>query len=79
MRRGPMPLSTLQVKNAKPKEKPYKLADERGLYLLINPNDSKPWKMKYRYGGREKKLSFGKYPDVTLAKQERCAMTPGTN
>jgi hypothetical protein len=67
MKRGPMPLSNLQVKNAKPKEKPYKLADERGLYLLINPNDSKLWKMKYRYEGREKKLSFGKYPDITLS------------
>lgn len=57
----------MQIKNAKLKEKPYKLADERGLYLLVNPNGSKLWKMKYHYIGREKKLSFGSYPDVTLA------------
>lgn len=62
-----MPLTNIQVKNAKPKDKPYKLADERGLYLLVNPNGSKLWKMKYHYVRREKKLSFGSYPDVTLA------------
>ncbi|MHB1947357.1 MAG: Arm DNA-binding domain-containing protein [Gammaproteobacteria bacterium] len=63
----PHALSNLQIKNAKPKEKAYKLADERGLYLLVNPNGSKLWKMKYRFAGREKKLSFSKYPDVSLA------------
>ncbi len=62
-----MPLTNVQVKNAKPKDKSYKMADERGLYLLVNPNGSKLWKMKYRYVGREKKLSFGSYPDVSLA------------
>lgn len=64
----PMPLTPLQVKNAKPKDKSYKIADERGLYLQVNPNGSKLWKMKYRYAGREKKLSFGSFLDVTLAK-----------
>ncbi len=62
-----MPLTNVQVKNIKPKEKPFKVTDERGLHLLVNPNGSKLWKMKYRFAGREKKLSFGIYPDVTLA------------
>jgi integrase len=62
-----MSLTTLQIKSAKAKSKPFKLADERGLYLLINPNGSKLWKLKYRFAGIEKKLSLGAYPDVTLA------------
>lgn len=62
-----MALTVVQVKNAKPKEKPYKLADERGLYLLINPNGSKLWKFKYRFAALEKKLSLGAFPTVTLA------------
>lgn len=62
-----MPLTVVQVKSAKPKEKPYKLADERGLYLLVNPNGSKLWKLKYRFAGIEKKLSLGAHPTVSLA------------
>lgn len=62
-----MPLTAVQIKTAKPKEKAYKLADERGLYLLIIPNGSKLWKLKYRFAGIEKKLSLGAYPEVSLA------------
>lgn len=62
-----MPLTVVQVKNAKPKDKPYKLADERGLYLLVNPNNSKLWKLKYRFAGIEKKLSLGAFPAVSLS------------
>lgn len=62
-----MTLTVVAVKNAKPKEKAYKLADERGLYLLVNPNGSKLWKLKYRFAGIEKKLSLGAYPEITLA------------
>jgi integrase len=62
-----MALTVVQVKNAKPREKAYKLADERGLYLLINPNGSKLWKLKYRFAGKEKKLSLGAYPTISLA------------
>lgn len=51
---APMPLTVVQIKAAKPGEKPYKLADERGLYLLVNPNGSKLWKVKYRFAGVEK-------------------------
>ncbi len=63
-------LSDTAVRNAKPREKPYKLSDERALYLLVNPNGSRLWRFKYRIGGREKLLSFGGYPDVSL-KQAR--------
>jgi integrase len=62
-----MPLKELQAKNAKPREKAFKLADEQGLYLLVRPNGSKLWRMKYRYEGKEKLLSFGSYPSVGLA------------
>lgn len=62
-----MPLNARQVDATKPKEKPYKLADGGGLYLQVNTNGSKYWRMKYRFAGKEKKLSFGTYPDVSLA------------
>ena len=62
-----MPLNARQVDTTKPKEKPYKLADGGGLYLQVNTNGSKYWRMKYRFAGKEKKLSFGAYPDVSLA------------
>lgn len=51
----------LQFRQAKPKEKPYKLSDEKGLYLLVNPNGSKYWRMKYRFAGKEKVLALGVY------------------
>ena len=62
-----MPLNVPQIKNARPAVKPYKLADGGGLYLLINSNGSKYWRLKYRYGGKEKVLALGVYPDVSLA------------
>lgn len=62
-----MPLNARQVDTTKPKEKPYKLADGGGLYLQVNTNGSKYWRMKYRFAGKEKKLSFGTYPDVSLS------------
>jgi integrase len=63
-------LSDPTCKNSKPKEKPYKLSDEKGLYLLINPNGAKYFRLKYRFDGKEKTLAIGVYPDVTL-KQAR--------
>ncbi|EIL37636.1 putative integrase, partial [Escherichia coli O26:H11 str. CVM10026] len=54
-----MPLTARQVETAKPKDKIYKIADGGGLYLQVNPNGSKYWRMKYHYAGKEKKLSFG--------------------
>ncbi|EAB3174022.1 DUF4102 domain-containing protein [Salmonella enterica subsp. diarizonae] len=62
-----MKLTARQISTAKPTEKPYKLSDGGGLYLLVNPNGSRYWRMKYRYAGKEKLLSIGVYPDVTLA------------
>lgn len=64
---SPMPLTVAEVKNAKQREKLYKMADEKGLYLLVNPNGSKLWKFKYRFSGVEKKLSFGAFPDVSVS------------
>jgi integrase len=61
------PLSPLQVKNAKGKDKLYKLADGGGLYLAVFPTGSKLWRMKHRQAeGQETILSFGKFPDVSL-------------
>lgn len=60
-----MPLSDTGAKNAKPKDKPYKLADERGLYLLVNAG-GKYWRFDYRFGGKRKTLALGVYPDVSL-------------
>jgi integrase len=61
-----MPLSDAKIRTAKPAEKPYKLADERGLYLLVNPTGGRLWRFKYRVGGKEKLLALGSYPDVGL-------------
>ncbi|EPR3506144.1 tyrosine-type recombinase/integrase [Serratia marcescens] len=62
-----MKLTARQVDTAKPKEKPYKLSDGGGLYLEVAPNGSRYWRMKYRINGKEKRLSFGVYPIVSLA------------
>lgn len=62
-----MPLTDVRVRTAKPAEKDYKMADERGLFLLVKKNGSKYWRMKYRIAGREKLLAIGVYPDVSLA------------
>lgn len=61
-----MSLTDTAARNAKPTAKPYKLADEKALYLLVNPNGSKWWRLKYRFGGKEMLLSLGVYPDVSL-------------
>lgn len=62
-----MPLTDRQVKAAKPRDKKYKVADEKGLYLEVHPNGSKYWRLKYRFQGKEKLAAFGVYPDVGLA------------
>jgi len=62
-----MKLNARQVDTAKAQDKPYKLSDGGGLYLLVNPTGSKYWRLKYRVTGKEKLLSVGVYPDVTLA------------
>jgi len=62
-----MPLTDTAIRAAKPKEKPYKVADSHGLYLLVNPRGSKLWRVKYRINGTERKLALGTYPEITLA------------
>ncbi|HHL1385089.1 TPA: tyrosine-type recombinase/integrase [Klebsiella pneumoniae] len=62
-----MKLTARQVDTSKPKDKPYKLSDGGGLYLLVNPNGSRYWRLKYRIAGKEKLLALGVYPDITLA------------
>jgi len=62
-----MALTETIIRNAKPADKPRKLFDGGGLYLLVSPNRGKYWRLKYRFGGTEKTLSFGVYPSVTLA------------
>lgn len=62
-----MKLKDVAIRTAKRREKPYKLADGGGLFLLVNPNGSKLWRLKYRVAGKEKLLAIGIYPDVPLA------------
>ena len=59
-------LTDTAIRSAKPQEKPYKLADGQGLYLLVQPSGSRLWRLKYRIDGREKLLSVGIYPAVSL-------------
>ncbi len=62
-----MPLTDTACRNAKPAEKPRKLADGEGLYLLVKPTGAKYWRLKYRFAGKERLLALGVYPEVTLA------------
>jgi Arm DNA-binding domain len=69
-----MPLTDTSIRNAKPgatpkgkiTDKPYKLSDARGLYLEVTPTGGKGWRLKYRFGGKEKRISLGVYPDAPL-------------
>ncbi|WP_343661081.1 integrase arm-type DNA-binding domain-containing protein [Ralstonia sp.] len=61
-----MPLTDTAIRNAKPSEKPIKLSDGGGLYIEIAPSGGKWWRLKYRFAGKEKRLSLGVYPDVGL-------------
>lgn len=60
-------LTIIAIRNAKPKEKLYRLFDERGLYLEVMPNGSKYWRLKYRFNGKDKRLALGVFPEVSLA------------
>lgn len=62
-----MPLTDAACRNAAPREKPYRLADGGGMYLEVSPAGGKYWRLKYRFGGKEKRLALGVYPDVALA------------
>ena len=62
-----VPLTQIEIKNAKPRDKAYKLTDGGGLFLFVSPSGGKLWRLKYRHLGREKLLSLGPYPTVSLA------------
>jgi hypothetical protein len=62
-----MPLTDVSIRNAKPTDRLQKLADGGGLYLAIFPTGGKSWRFKYRYGGKEKLLTFGQWPAMSLA------------
>ncbi|MEX0328050.1 MAG: tyrosine-type recombinase/integrase [Ruegeria sp.] len=66
-----MPLSDAKIRNLKARDKQYKVADFDSLYVLVKPNGSKLWQMKYRLEGREKTLSIGAYPSVSLSQARK--------
>ncbi len=61
-----MALTDLLIRKALPSQKPYKMGDDRGLFLLVNPSGSKLWRQKYHFDGKEKLLSHGTYPELDL-------------
>ncbi len=66
--KGPqMALSDAKIRASKPQEKAFRLTDEKGLYLEVTPSGGKLWRFKYRFGGKEKKLALGSYPEVSLS------------
>ena len=73
MRKRIVPLSDVQAKNAKSKEKDYKLSDGQGLYLLVTTTGGKLWRIDYTFAGKRKTLALGNYPAITLsdARQRR--------
>lgn len=80
-----MPVTAIQLRAAKPKERPYRITDGRGLYVEVVPTGAKYWRLKYRYGGKEKRLAMGVYPDVGIkaarasADQARRHLAGGTD
>lgn len=59
-------LSDVKIRNAKPREKPYKLNDSSGLYVFVSPAGSKTWRFDYQFAGKRGTLTFGKYPHITI-------------
>ena len=66
-----MALAVLKIRAIRPWEKAYKVADEKGLYLLVKPSGAMLWRLKYRFHGVERKLAFGSYPEVSLKEARR--------
>lgn len=67
----PKELTDLACRNAKSAEKPWKLHDTRGLFLLVNPNGTKWWRLRYTLAGKDGLLSLGVYPDVPLSEARK--------
>ena len=61
-----MPLTIVAINHAKPKDKTYRLYDEKGLYLEVTKAGGKLWRLKYRFGGKEKRLAIGTFPEISL-------------
>lgn len=61
------PLTDMQVKKLKPRDRDYKVSDGGGLYLLVTPSGGKLWRFNYRYNGKYKTLALGAYPERSLA------------
>ncbi len=59
-------LTDTAIRKAQPRAKAYRLTDERGLHMLVQPNGSKLWQLRYRHGGKERTASLGQYPDISL-------------
>ena len=66
-------LTDIKIKNIKAKEKPFRVAAGRGLFLLVKPDCSKYWIFRYQFEGKENNLSFGRYPEVSLTSAEKQA------
>ena len=68
-----MATSDIAIKKAKPREKQYKITDEKGMYCVITPSGGKLWRLDYRFNGKRKTLSLGKYPEISLqdAREDR--------
>lgn len=67
----PVALTDTKVRSVKSREKSFKIADGKGLFLVVKPNGSKYWRFRYQFGGKEKLLAIGIYPDVSLADARR--------
>lgn len=72
-----MALTDTAIRNAKPAERDYKLADSGGLFVLVTPAGGKLWRLKFRIDGKERKLSLGRYPDISLLASLK-TLTPST-
>ena len=66
-----MPLSDIQIRNLKPRDKAYKVSDFEGLFVLVKPNGSKLWQLKYRMDSKERLYSIGIYPNISLAQARK--------
>lgn len=66
-----MPLSDIQVRNLKPRDKVYKVSDFEGLFVFVKTNGSRLWQFKYRLFGKERLLSIGGYPEISLAQARK--------
>ncbi|HWZ13306.1 MAG TPA: Arm DNA-binding domain-containing protein, partial [Acidobacteriaceae bacterium] len=62
-----MALTDIQIKRTKPRTKPYKISDGGGLFLWVTPSGGRLWRWAFRFEGKAKLMTFGKYPDVSLS------------